>query len=473
MKNSMNFRSILLSLTLGLFTFHLYIAGHLVVEKEARRELASVTCIPFTDAKKAEQAEGECKFSYIYDKKIYDNKEGYTVDFILPKYRAKFKVAKDELEINEDRIDGAIISKATSEAPITNPNKARYYIAEAILKGVTLDKNMRNLKATYKNTEKTLIHQRWDNDKKEPTLENSLKNLEVQVKELPKCNKKKAEKLLSKAKEFLNIEQEIEDTESVNERRTEAENDLNKLKKLLAQKNKCKKAKEHSDNPSEQWRVYTTKMLPTLRQELATAGAIDEMSGFEDLKDLARANSRINKALAIEVRAYTASAGIAENTAIILQAKNTPGADPALIKNLEGKNKILLGELASLSDPSISGKLSPFARNAVTYWSTFFGRQQAAQIALMGPAQKVLEEGVPVNEAFGANLRPNVSSAGVKDINALDSFLRQVRETYQNTRVALDNTRNRVGENARVKPRKPAPRNRRLDFLSNQPRALQ
>jgi hypothetical protein len=491
MNTPTNYRNIALSITLGLFTFHLYIVGNLITEKQTLRGLASedgTTCETVeTEALLNESSEG-C----VYYLLINRDTDTYFINFRLngePYHEATGSISDLEgvaTGATDIDISDAVLTQVASEiasfevdAPAVAAGgetddegvvapAAAPVAAEGRVLDTEPEPEAEEIELAVEGDLVTGGAEAVDAEVDEAqAILQRIEELREQVEEVSQCmtdtQSSRAERLLTNAERFS--ENRI-DTDLGN-----AEARLDDLAALLedVSEEDCEEtdevATEVEGSPSEQWERYRSQMLPLVRQSLATTGSID---GIEGLRDLALSNPLVDRALEIEVRAYTISAGIHQNTALILQARNTPGADPAQIEALEASNRELLTQLTALSDPSTSGELSPVARNAVAHWSTYHGTLQETAVALAGPAQRVLEQGAGVDETFGTNVNTQTTPAGSYDIDALSEFLRNVRQNIASSRMVLDTTRNRAGENSRARNRLAAPDNRVLDFGGQQ-----
>ncbi len=240
----------------------------------------------------------------------------------------------------------------------------------------------------------------------------------------------------------------------------------------------------------EQWSHYQKEILPKLREELASSGSLDGVAGLEKL---AKSNESVDKAVGIEVQAFTIAAGIRANISAIKLGRGAPGVNEAEINALERKNAELFAKLTSLT--SSDGELaSPVASSAVTYWSDHFskglgeldrdgqGVSRVGDILDSDSGTSVSSTGSTTNT--NQNVSPQAPIAPLAaDAGNLDQFLVSVRSNYRNVRLALDGTRNttnqktRTSGRARTNQRQQAPNNRNLavpgDNGNTGPRSIQ
>ena len=231
-------------------------------------------------------------------------------------------------------------------------------------------------------------------------------------------------------------------------------------------------------DPAEQWSHYQKELLPKVREELASSGSLDGVAG---LKELAEGNASVDKAVGVEVQAFTIAAAIRANISAIRLGRNTPGVNQSEISALERENAKQFAKLTALTSTSADGELtSPVASSAVAYWSDHFSKG-LGELDKDGQGESLVGEILEGSEGTSANptgnKRPTANQTVspqapiaplAADQSNLDQFLVSVRSNYRNVRLALNGTRNssnqkaRSGQRARTNQRQTAPNNRNL-----------
>jgi len=299
--------------------------------------------------------------------------------------------------------------------------------------------------------------------------------LNIQIKGFERTVDREIEKAKEYLKEFRTRLNLINVKYAQNPIRTKECHKISEAKKTVSDSSDEDKNVDLPEDAKEQWSHYQKEILPKLREELASSGSLDGVAG---LKELAEGNASVDKAVGIEVQAFTIAAGIRANESAIRLGRSASGVDQAEISALERKNKELFSKLTLLM--SSEGELaSPVASSAVTYWNEHFLKglgeldSDGQGVSRVG---EILDSGAGATTNTQAGGQPTAQTVSPQapvaplaaDANNLDQFLVSVRSNYRNVRLALDGTRRttnqkaRTSGRARTDQRQPAPNNRNL-----------
>jgi len=477
MKNQLTIRNMFLSLTLGLFSFHLYVVDQLNLEFGSyTRGLASdPNCSFVDDFEQADTSDRGCAIRYNYDREedlliveiVFDENEPLVVSRPGSAFSVDPEMSDEDLEalllsytsINEEgnlafRATPAPSEETTTDTAAAAAAEAAEIEAEeaaAIAAEATEALEVEVVPAEAVETEVS----------EDETVADRFERLSDEFESLGSENSCSTESdELTEGERLVERSERYKDATSGT--RLETANDLlDQLENFISDYEPADEVDENDPiakinclaiqvgESSSPLSNFNTELLPTIREHLASGGTLD---GMNELEALASDNDLVGGALAIEASAFSISAALAANRAFIAQAQAAEVSEAnraehdARIAAALTQNAELTAQLDSLR--SQSGELTNQASLSLAHWGAHFGSNSIDIDS--GNVARILEEGATPETVVGVDLEEQSPSSPFSgDVSSLDQFFSNLRQSIQSQRVALTGTVNRTGQNAR------------------------
>lgn len=472
MTPTINHKNIALSVTLGLFCFHLYVVENysVVVKDDSRGPASTVTCTQVETHDESSQ-EG-CVFTvesveadsgtynHTYDLVYtangstirYSNtvsSDGELTDDIIT---AEVRRIAEDLNINGASPSVRFVSAddeeedpVVREEDLITPAELEPVFEETDEEDEEISRE--DLSEIERLDEALSLYEELSESGRCEFDTNRLAEADRLIRSAERLRREiRSETLRDRSVESLaELEELLEDIE---ENPIDDENSELQLECQIAQANS-------SEVPSEQIRIYNERVLPLLREHIAQTGSLD---GAEGLESLGRNNAYIYNSLNAERRASSIAMGAVQNQARLMQLRQqiaaAPQDHPQLpaaqqeLENLESQLQESQNRMDQIPNQFDLAFIQP-ARDAVNHWSVRSGLSTNQDLALGaggdgGTVSDILQtpsasDGVNPT-LLGSSIVPN--SVPASDIGPLIELLRQRAEQ-------LDASINRENSRAR------------------------